>query len=347
MAVAAPQRSLAVAHLTWSRLVGVNATLLVALIVTVFAAAALGPVRIDWARALAWQGAATPDSVILFQTRIPRILLAAVVGGALATAGAALQALLRNPLADPHLLGVSSGAALAGVCAMVLRPVILGETVIVPVAAFLGALASTWIVFQLARVGGRLEAYTLLLIGVIYNAFAGALLMFINAVVDFYQAHGILFWLMGSLVTRDYRLVGALAIYTLLGLAVLVLRARDLDRLSLGDDRAAELGVSVERARLVIFVASSMLIGAVVSVSGMIGFVGLVVPHLVRLAIGADHRLVLPATYLVGAIFLIWADTIARTLFGATEIPVGVVTALCGAPFFTYLLRRERRRVAS
>ncbi len=210
-----------------------------------------------------------------------------------------------------------------------------------------GALASTWIVFQLARVGGRLEAYTLLLIGVIYNAFAGALLMFINAVVDFYQAHGILFWLMGSLVTRDYRLVGALAVYTLAGLGVLVLRARDLDRLSLGDDRAAELGVAVERARLVIFVAASMLVGAVVSVSGMIGFVGLVVPHLVRLAVGADHRLVLPATYLVGAIFLVWADTIARTLFGATEIPVGVVTALCGGPFFAYLLRRERRRLAS
>jgi iron complex transport system permease protein len=347
MAVAQPQRSLAVAHLTWSRLLGVNGTLLGALVVSILAAAALGPVHIDWTRALAWQGPATPDSVILFQTRIPRILLAAVVGGALATAGAALQALLRNPLADPHLLGVSSGAALAGVCAMVLHPVVLGETVIVPVAAFLGALASTWIVFQLARVGGRLDAYTLLLIGVIYNAFAGALLMFINAVVDFYQAHGILFWLMGSLVTRDYRLVAALGAYTLVGLVVLVFRARDLDRLSLGDDRAAELGVSVARARLVIFIAASMLVGAVVSVSGMIGFVGLVVPHLVRLAVGADHRLVLPATYLVGAIFLIWADTIARTLFGATEIPVGVVTALCGAPFFTYLLRRERRRLAS
>jgi iron complex transport system permease protein len=347
MALARPARATAVAHLTWSRLVGVNAGLVAVLVATVIVAAALGPVRIDWSRALAWHGDVTPDSVILWETRIPRILLAAVVGGALATAGAALQALLRNPLADPHLLGVSSGAALAGVCAMVLRPVVLGETVIVPVAAFAGALASTWIVFRLARVGGRLEAYTLLLIGVIYNAFAGALLMFVNAVVDFYQAHGILFWLMGSLATRDYGLVAALAVYSLVGLALLVARARDLDRLSLGDDRAAELGVAVDRARLLIFVASSLLIGAVVSVSGMIGFVGLVVPHLVRLAIGADHRLVLPATYLVGAIFLVWADTIARTLFGATEIPVGVVTALCGAPFFTYLLRRERGRTTS
>jgi iron complex transport system permease protein len=335
-----------VTHLTWGRLVRVNGTLLVVLLATLTAASALGPVVIDWRRALGHAAGANPDAVILFQARIPRVLLAAIVGGGLATAGAALQALLRNPLADPHLLGVSGGAALAAVCALVLQPVLLGQTVMAPAAAFAGALASTWIVFRLARVGGRLESTTLLLIGVIYNAFAGALLMFINSVVDFYQAHGVLFWLMGSLANRDYQVVAALGLYTLGGLGALVLRARDLDCLSLGDDRAAELGVAVDRTRAIVFVAASLLVGAVVSVSGMIGFVGLVVPHVVRLAVGADHRLLLPATYLAGAIFLVWADTIARTVLGATEIPVGVVTALCGAPFFAYLLRRERRRAA-
>jgi len=315
----------------------------VALVVSVVAAAVIGPVRLDWRRALDLT-LASPDAVILFRTRIPRVLMAAIVGGALASAGAALQALLRNPLADPHLLGVSSGAALAGVCALILRPVLLGHTLVVPAAAFAGALASMWIVVALSRVNGRLETYTLLLVGVIYNAFAGALLMFINSIVDFYQAHSILFWLMGSLGTTDYGVVGALAAYTLAGLAILLLHARDLDCLSLGDDRAAELGVRVERARLVTFVAASLLVGAVVSVSGMIGFVGLVVPHLVRLATGSDHRLLLPASWLAGAIFLVWADTVARTALGGTEMPVGVVTALCGAPFFTYLLRRERRK---
>jgi len=344
---------MAVAHLTpltpltRGRLVRVNGALLAVLVVTLVAAAALGPVRIDWRRALDFRAQVNPDAVILLRARIPRILLAAIVGGALATAGAALQALLRNPLADPHLLGVSGGAALAGVCALVFKPAVLGQTVVVPAAAFAGALASTWVVFRLARIGGRLDSYTLLLIGVIYNAFAAGLLMFINTVVDLYQAQGVLFWLMGSLANRDYRVVGALGLYTLAGLGALLLRARDLDCLSLGDDRAAELGVQVERTRLLIFVATSLLVGAVVSVSGMIGFVGLVVPHLVRLAVGADHRLLLPAAYLAGAIFLVWADTLARTVLGATEIPVGVVTALCGAPFFAYLLRRERWKTAA
>jgi iron complex transport system permease protein len=337
---------MAIGQLTRERLWRVNGALLAALVLSVIAAAALGPVHLDWRRAFD-PTLASPDAVILFRTRVPRVLLAAIVGGALATAGAALQALLRNPLADPHLLGVSSGAALAGVCALVLQPVFLGHTLVVPAAAFAGALASMWIVVGLSRVGGRLESYTLLLVGVIYNAFAGALLMFINSVVDFYQAHSVLFWLMGSLGTTDYAVVGALALYTFVGLAVLLVRARDLDCLSLGDDRAAELGVSVERARLWVFLAASLLVGAVVSVSGMIGFVGLVIPHLVRLSTGSDHRLLLPASYLAGAIFLVWADTIARTALGGTEIPVGVVTALCGAPFFTYLLRRERRRAGS
>ncbi len=335
---------MAVAHLTRARLVTVSGVLVAILVATLAASAALGPVAIDWHRALDWRAPESPDAVIVVYTRIPRALLAAVVGGALASAGAALQALLRNPLADPHLVGISGGGALAGVCALVLLPRTLGSAAGVPAAAFLGALVSIWIVVRLALVRGRVDSYALLLIGVIYNAFTGALLMFINTVVDVYQAHGVLFWLMGSVGNRGYGTVAALAVYTLTGLALLLWHARDLDCLSLGDERAAELGVAVEHVRRLVFVAASLLVGAVVSVSGMIGFVGLVVPHLVRLVAGADHRLLLPATYLVGAIFLVWADTLARTVLGVTEIPVGVVTALCGAPVFAVLLRREARR---
>jgi iron complex transport system permease protein len=336
---------MAMTHLTWGRLARVNGVLLVLLLASLLAAAAVGPVALDWRRVLDVGAGVNPDAVILFRARIPRLLLAAIVGGALAAAGAALQALLRNPLAEPHLVGISSGAALAAVLALVTVPVVLGHALVVPVAAFLGALLSIWIVVRLAFVGERVDPYTLLLIGVIYNAFTGALLMFINSIVDLYQAHGVLFWLMGHIGTREYSTVGALALYSLAGLSLLLWHARDLDCLSLGDERAAELGVDVERARRMIFVAAALLVGAVVSVSGLIGFVGLVVPHLMRLVVGADHRMLLPASYLAGAIFLVWADTVARTVLGATEIPVGVVTALVGAPVFAYLLRRERRLV--
>ncbi|MEB2286350.1 MAG: hypothetical protein B6D46_09360 [Polyangiaceae bacterium UTPRO1] len=336
-----------VPHLTWARLVRVTGLLLALLVASVITAAAIGPVAISWERIFAAGGSSSPDAVILLRTRLPRVLLAGIVGGALAIAGAALQALLRNPLAEPHLVGISSGAALAAALTIVAAPVVLGHAVLVPAAAFAGALASIWIVVRLALVGERVEPTTLLLIGVIYNAFTGALLMFLNSIADLHQVHGVLFWLMGHVGTRDYSTLAALALYSLVGLGLLLRHARDLDCLSLGDERAAELGVAVERARRMVFVAAALLVGAVVSVSGLIGFVGLVVPHLVRLVFGADHRLLLPASYLAGAIFLVWADTAARTVLGVTEIPVGVVTALCGAPVFAYLLRRDRTLVGS
>jgi iron complex transport system permease protein len=330
-------------YLTWGRLARVNGVLLLLLLASLAGAVTLGPVALDWGRVLGGEAGITPDAVILFRARLPRVVLAAIVGGALAVSGAALQALLRNPLAEPHLVGISSGAALAAVLALVTMPVVFGQALIAPVAAFLGALVSIWIVVRLAFVGERVDPTTLLLVGVIYNAFTGALLMFINSVVDLYQAHGVLFWLMGHVGTRELPMLAALGLYSLAGLALLLWHARDLDCLSLGDERAAELGVDVEYARRMVFVAAALLVGAVVSVSGLIGFVGLVVPHLMRLVLGADHRMLLPASYLAGAIFLVWADTVARTVLGVTEIPVGVVTALCGAPVFAYLLRRERR----
>jgi iron complex transport system permease protein len=193
-------------------------------------------------------------------------------------------------------------------------------------------------------VQGRLQPYTFLLAGVVLNAFSGALIMFVNAVADFFQAHGILFWLMGNLSSQSYGLALGSAAYLLVGVAWLMRHTREFNALTLGEESAAQLGVDVVRTRRVAFVVSSLLVGAAVSVSGMIGFVGLIVPHVTRLLLGADYRLLLPASVLIGAMFLVLADTIARSAFGASEIPVGVVTALFGGPFFIYLLRREGGR---
>jgi iron complex transport system permease protein len=328
-------------YLTRRRFVRVNALLAAGLLATLCGAALIGPVHVDLMRALQRTGGPSPDFVILFDTRLPRVLLGAVVGGALAVAGAALQGLLRNPLAEPHILGISGGAALGGIVAIILagqQP--LAAFSAGPAGSFIGALGATFLIYRLALVHGRLQPYTLLLTGVVVNAFAGALIMFINSLADFYQAHGILFWLMGSLATQSYRLVGTIAVYALAAAACLLWQARHMNVLSLGEEAALQLGVEVERTRRIIFFASSLLVGAVVSVSGMIGFVGLIVPHVLRLTLGPDHRLLLPASFLAGGMFLVWADTLARTLLGATEIPVGVVTALCGAPFFIYLLTR-------
>ena len=330
------------AHLTRARFISVNLLLLLLLAITIVTASLIGSISVDLGKALQSGLADNTDRVILFETRLPRVLLAAIVGAALATAGAALQGLMRNPLAEPHLIGVSGGAALGAVIAVIVGGRgVLAETSVLPLAAAIGALISMAIVYWLALVRGRLQPYVLLLAGVVYNAFAGALIMFVNSIADYYQAYGILFWLMGNLSTQSYQLVATIGAYAATGIIWLILQARELNLLSLGDEAASQLGVDVHRVRRSTFVASALLVGAVVSVSGMIGFVGLIVPHVMRLLLGADHRLVLPASSLAGAIFLVWADTVARSALGVVEIPVGVVTALCGGPFFVYLLKRE------
>lgn len=332
------------AHLTFRRFAATNALLLLALLLTLAGASSMGSISVDLGRAFSG-GAGNVDRVILFETRLPRVLLGAIVGAALATAGASLQGLMRNPLAEPHLIGVSGGAALGAVIAVVLSGGgSLAAGSVLPLAAAAGALVSIAVVYWLALVHGRLQPYVLLLSGVVYNAFAGALIMFVNSIADYYQAYGILFWLMGSLAAQSYGLVAAVAAYALVGMVWLTLHARELNLLSLGEEAAAQLGVDVHRVRRATFVASALLVGAVVSVSGMIGFVGLIVPHSMRLLLGADHRLLLPASALAGAIFLVWADAVARTALGVVEIPVGVVTALCGGPFFVYLLKRQGGR---
>jgi iron complex transport system permease protein len=311
------------------------------LVASLLAAALLGASHVSFGRMLA-DGSASPDYVIFFRARLPRVLLAAVVGGALATSGAALQGLLGNPLACPHLLGISGGAAVAGVTALVLGadPV----SPLVPLAAFAGALGSIAIVSLGARAGGRTTPHAVLLVGVVFNALAAAALMLVNALASYMHAQGVLFWIMGSLSTQSYGLIAGAAVYTLAGVGWLVRHAQDLNLLATGEESARQLGVEVERTRRAVFFAASLLVGAAVSVSGMIGFVGLIVPHLLRLLLGPDQRLLLPASFLGGAAFLVWADTLARTLLAPVELPVGVVTALTGGPFFIFLLRRQLRR---
>jgi len=327
------------AHLTARRLATSLLVLAAALAVTLLAATLIGPAPASLRVALAPGGEATPDYAILFRARLPRVLLAAVVGGSLAAAGAALQALLLNPIAEPHLLGISAGAAVAGVIAIVAGAD--AASAVVPLAAFLGALGMITFVYLGARAAGRASPHAILLVGVVCNALAAAAIMLANAIVSYTQAQGILFWIMGSLSTQGYTLVAVAAAYALVGVAWIVRHAQDLNLLALGEESALELGVEVERTRRAVFVAASLLVGAAVAVSGMIGFVGLIVPHLLRLAAGTDHRLLVPASFLGGATFLVAADTVARTALAPAELPVGVVTALLGGPFFIWLLRRS------
>lgn len=327
------------AHLTRGRLAATLAVLGALLLVSVTCATLLGPVSVRWDLALTDRESA--DHTILLYARLPRVLLAAVVGAALGGAGSVLQGLLGNPLADPNLLGVSAGAAVAGAIAIVAGAD--PASMLVPWCAFGGALGTVTFVYAVARAHGRTSPHAILLVGVVCNALAAALLMLVNAMASYTQAQGVLFWIMGALSTQSYVLVGVSALYVAGGSAVLLRYAPALNLLATGEEGAQALGVDVDRVRRAVFVFASLLVGAAVSVSGMINFVGLIVPHLLRLVIGPDQRVLLPASVLGGAAFLVWADAAARTVLAPAELPVGVVTALLGGPFFLFLLRRSLR----
>jgi iron complex transport system permease protein len=283
-------------------------------------------------------------AVILWEVRLPRLLLAFLVGASLAAVGVALQALLRNPLADPYILGISSGAALGAAMALQFGSAwAIGGFSAVQLCAFLFAAATIGAIYRIAVADGRIPVQTLLLAGVIINAILSALILFITSLSDSTSAFRLFFWLMGSLAALGYDGLGALAVIVVIGIGVLCAQGRNLNLLSLGEDPAQGLGLDVERIKRVIFVTTALLTGAVVAVSGLIGFVGMIVPHAVRMVLGPDHRLLLPASALVGGIFLAVADTVARSLWAPTELPVGVITALCGGPFFIYLLMSHRK----
>jgi iron complex transport system permease protein len=334
------------------KMILVNGVLLAFLALSIVGCALLGPVRLDLTHALQNIFSSNADSEILFRARLPRVLLGVAIGGGMASCGVVLQALLGNPLACPQMLGVSGGASLGGILGVIFFPTwllplaggLLGEISWVPLAAFLGALCSMLFVYRFSLFHGRLHPYHLLLSGVIFNSFIAAVIMFLNSIIDFYQAQGLLFWLMGSLSTRAYLTVAFIWAYIILAFLWLWSNGLSLNLITLGEEAAMQLGVETGALQRQVFVASSLMIGAMVSVSGMIGFVGLMVPHVMRLIVGSDHRLLLPASFLAGGIFLCWADTLARTLIAPAELPVGIVTAFFGGPFFLFLLYREGRR---
>jgi iron complex transport system permease protein len=279
---------------------------------------------------------------VLWSIRLPRVVLGVLVGGGLAVAGAALQGVFRNPLADPGLIGVSSGASLGAVAAIVLGIAAAGSYTL-PVLAFLGGVVATLAVYGVARFDGRTEVVTLLLTGLAVNALCGAAVGYLLFVADDQQLRGVVFWSLGSLGGATWPLVLAALPFVALAVLVLPLLARPLNLLLLGEREARHLGVEVERVRLLVIVLAALATGAAVAVAGIVGFVGLIVPHLVRLAAGPDHRVLLPASGLLGAALLLLADLFARTVAAPAELPLGVVTSLLGAPFFLWLLRRTRR----
>jgi len=279
------------------------------------------------------------SSVILLQVRLPRVLLGFMVGGSLAGVGVGLQALLRNPLADPYVLGISSGAALGAAVAILFGIGTTGVAIhALPLCAFAGGLMAIVLVYRIAATYGRLPIHTLLLAGVILNAILSALIMFITSIMDPNRSFSVMFWLMGTLAAPDYPAMAVLLLYLVVGGSILLWQTPSLNLLTLGEESASSLGVEVETVKRTVFFTSALLTGAAVSMSGMIGFVGMVIPHAVRMVVGADHRLLLPASALVGGTFLVAADTVARTVLAPAEIPVGIVTALGGGPLFIYLL---------
>lgn len=324
-----------------------GALLALMLVASVSVAVTLGPadIRVDevWASIASHLGLGTLPLPLLrdgivWELRLPRVLTAAAVGAGLAIAGAVMQAIARNPLADPYLLGLSSGASLGAVSVL-----LLGAAVLLPVAAFLGSMAALGLTLLLASTLGAITPTRTVLAGLAVSSLASAitsLVIFWTATGDSYRE--ILGWLLGSLAGARWPAVAISAIAIVVAGIPILLVGRVLDAFAFGDVSAASLGVNVPATRWGLLTASALLTGAMVSVSGSIGFVGLVLPHAVRLLVGPGHRALLPLSALVGAIFLVWADTAARTLFDPRELPVGIVTAIIGAPVFALLLARRQ-----
>lgn len=280
-------------------------------------------------------------SVIFFDIRLPRVLLAGLVGASLALAGTALQGLFRNPMASPYVLGISAGAALGAVVALIAQiDFAVPFLPAVPLIAFAGALAATLVVYSLARIKGRVPVATLLLAGIAMGSFLSAVVSMILVFSEESVAN-VLFWLMGGLSSADWSGLTLVIPYFIAGVALLIYSARELNALLLGEEASKHLGIEVERLKRRLLFATSLLTAAAVAVTGIIGFVGLIVPHIVRLIVGPDHRLLIPLAGLAGAILLTVMDTMARTVL-TQEVPVGVISALLGGPFFIFLLRRHR-----
>lgn len=333
------------------------ASLFIALLLTVILATAIGAVAIPpgvtlriFLSQLGMPWVETEDIgrntvAIIWGLRLPRVLLGALIGASLALAGTTFQGLLRNPLADPFTIGVSSGAATGATIAIFLRQINgLHFPHMIPLFAFIGALLAIFFVYNLAKIGGQVPVVTLLLAGVVVSSFLSAVISLLMVLAG-ENMQGIFFWLSGGLMMRSWPEIGFVAPYLLLGSCILYAYARELNIFLLGEEAALHLGVRVEFTKKLLLITASLVTAAAVSVSGMIGFVGLIIPHAVRMVSGPDHRVLLPASALVGSIFLVWADVAARTALAPREIPVGIFTAFVGAPFFIYLLRKKKKEI--
>ncbi|NVM56056.1 MAG: iron chelate uptake ABC transporter family permease subunit [Candidatus Helarchaeota archaeon] len=281
---------------------------------------------------------------IVLDIRLPRIILGALVGSALAVAGTAMQAMFRNPMASPYILGTSSGAAFGASLAFVLGLNLLVGVSAVTIMAFLFALITIYIVYAIARKGEGTSVETLLLTGIAISSLFSALVSLLMYIAG-EKLNMIWFWLMGGLWASDWNKVLFTFPLVFIGILILFLFSRHMNLLLMGEETALNLGLEVEKFKILILILASLITAAAVAVCGIIGFLGLIIPHIMRMIVGAEHRNLLPASCLVGAIFLIWVDTLARTIISPVELPVGIITALLGVPFFLYLLRKRKKMI--
>jgi iron complex transport system permease protein len=337
-------------RVTLSRVLQISALMILILLIIGAGSLLAGNVHIDFSHVLRYLAKAligdfsitSQEELILFSVRLPRIIFAGIVGASLSLGGVIFQAILRNPLADPYVLGISGGSALGAIIGILLgaSSFYLG----VPLLAFVGALATVFLVFVVAGgTRGPLLDNSLLLSGVVVNAFFSAAILFFLSIVNSMELHSITFWLMGDLSRASTKEICLAAFCLIAGFVLLYVQARKLNLIVQGEDTALQLGVNVERTKQRLLIVTSLITAVAVSLAGIIGFVGIMVPHFMRLIFGSDHRLLLPVSVLFGASFLIVADTIARVVFAPAELPVGVITALCGAPYFIFLLKRKAR----
>jgi iron complex transport system permease protein len=336
--------------LTPKRLVTKIILCMVALVVVMFVCSLVGTQKVSLKAVFAGPGnepGQNTDYQILVRVRIPRVILAALVGAALACSGVVLQAILRNPLADPYILGISSGAGLGAIIA-VLSGVTWSFWGGSPIAlfAFAGALTAVWLVWGIGRLTGKSQVTTLLLAGVVVNAFFSAVIMFLTSIAKSEQIRWTVFWLMGNITEKDLPVLWVSAGCILAGMFGLFSICHRLNILTFGEEEAKGLGVDTEKTKVVAFGFAAFITAIAVSLSGLIGFVGLIIPHGVRLVFGPDHRQLLPVSAIIGSAFLVVADTIARIIVAPAQLPVGVITAIAGGPFFLVLLARHTRKVS-
>jgi len=286
------------------------------------------------------------DYQIFTSVRLPRVILAALVGAALAAAGVIFQALLRNPLADPYILGISSGAGLGAIIAIITGVnYSFMQSSAVSLFAFIGSLLTVALVWKIGNPKNNRNITNLLLAGVVVNAFFSAIIMFLTSIAKSDQLYSTIFWLMGNITEKSFSTLTFSALCILIGIAALFTICNKLNILSFGDDQAKNLGVNTAKIKFIAFIFSSLITAIAVSLTGLIGFVGLIVPHTVRIITGPDHRILLPVSTIAGAIFMILADTIARTIVAPAQLPVGVITAIAGGPFFLFLLAKNNKNI--